>query len=335
MRRFVQMQEKVQVPVNGHLVEMQRIKIMRIEGGNGAASLLQNGVQRFAPRPLNNLTPPRPAMLRPNMPQRVSFEAAREEPRGLRPLGQVFSSETGQFCEWVQGKLQPLGEVVVDSEGRLYERLGEIPIAYQPAGANGASNGRHTTERTAPTGNGAKPIARPSPNRPPVYRPPNAPAYEKLFADPGLHLQLPCGVLREELGPLLAHAEQMHEEELLDCHLQIYQLRMPVAPAQIAAAELGDARWAWRFRPLTQAKAEAWGIPEIFIGEPARSETNRVVRTQRLYLITPAADLVQPDAEKPQSLEEPELAHAGNGAVETPSQSPRHGLKDLFRNLKR
>lgn len=333
MIRFMKTQEKVQIPVNGQWLELHRIKIVRLEGSNGAVSPAQNGLPRFAPRPRNHFAPPPRAIPAPNRPPRFSHEPALLQPDNLRPLGQVYSDEAGRLCEWAEGKLQPLGEVVVDAAGRMYERLRELTVANPVAATNGARNGHHAAEKSAPPENQSKPMPPPPPNRPPAYRPPVGPAYEKLFADPGLHLQLPCRVLREELGALLAHAQHVTDEELLDCHLQIYQLRMPVAPPQIAAAELGDARWAWRFRPLTQAKAEAWGIPEIFIAAPA--QTNRVPRVQRLYMITPAADLDQPEAEEPQRREEPELAHAGNGAMETPAPSPRHGLKDLFRNFKR
>ncbi|MDZ7361165.1 MAG: hypothetical protein ONB46_10615 [candidate division KSB1 bacterium] len=331
MIRFMQIKEKVQIPINGQWVELQRIKIVRVEGGNGAGSLPRNGAPRFPARQLNAPLRSSTAAFPQTMPRQRQIKSAPAQMPGLRPLGQVFSNEAGQLCEWANGKPRFLGEVLADGEGRLYEQLSDMPPAYQPSPGNGSSNGHRTVERTAPTENLTNPKPPPLPKRQPIFREPRGPAYEKIFADPGLHLQLPFAALREELGALLAPADHLPSDELLDCHLQIYQVRMPVSLQQIAAVELGEARLAWRFRPLTQAKAEAWGIPEIYVGEPTSPKSSGSMGSQRLYMITPAADPT------PESLEQPEPApaKANNEVPEPLTKSHRHGLKDLFRNLKK
>lgn len=325
MTRFVHAQEKVQMPLNGQWVELQRIKIVRVATDNGVASLPRNGTPR-APQ-LNRPMRSRPAALAQGATRPQPMTGA-PIPR-LRPLGQVFSHEDGRLCEWVNGKLRWLGEVLADGEGRLYERLPDAPPTPQAAPGNGSSNGLHTKEEHAPTESMPRPMPHRAAQKPPDDRARRVPAYEKIFADPGLHLRLPHAILKEELGALLAPAAHLPSDELLDCYLQVYQLRTPVMQQHIAAVELGDARFAWRFRPLTQAKAEAWGVPEIFIGESEPAATASAVNCRRLYMITPALDAA------PQPEEDTAPENNGHEAVAETAKAQRPGLKDLFRNLKR
>ena len=315
MSGFIRMKENVQIPVNGHLVQLKRVRLIRIEGDQGAVARALNFASGFPGRPLHGLPPRVGRNLPPQRPATERFENPRAPGYPLPP-GAI--NNTIPPGEPPNGNLRLLGEVVIDDEGRLYEVLNSRPPLN-----HGSSNGHPPVEDIAPAGNVRNPMPPTSRNGrhfPPTTR---GSAYEKIFADPGLPLQLDFGTFEEELRLCLAHPDQMQPETLLDCSLQVYQLRMPVPFHHLAAVELGDARLAARFRPLTPQKAEILGIPQLFVG----GEANRAVACSRLYLLRPAADPTLRPAPPP----EPATTNEKNNGA----PPPRQGLKEWFGTLKK
>ena len=88
--------------------------------------------------------------------------------------------------------------------------------------------------------------------------------YRTIVADPGLYLKLPWAHVKSELAPYLKHPEKLRDDDLLECYAQIYEAQRTLPAAQLAALALGDAAFAPQLQPLTQAKAQMLGAPQLF-----------------------------------------------------------------------
>jgi hypothetical protein len=127
-------------------------------------------------------------------------------------------------------------------------------------------------------------------------------------------LQLPWAHVKSELAPYLQHPETLHDHDRLACYAQIYEARQTLPAAQLAALAFGDAACAAQLHPLTQAKAQMLGVPQLFkpTREPfeMRAASRHIYAGQRVYRLCPVFD---PTRER--------LQHAGQPAFATTIQA--------------
>ena len=123
-------------------------------------------------------------------------------------------------------------------------------------------------------------------------------------------MQLPWAHVKSELMPYLQHPETLHDDDRLACYAQIYEARQTLPAAQLAALALGDAACAAQLYPLTQAKAQMLGVPQLFkpTREPfeMRATSRDIYAGQRVYRLCPVCD---PTSER--------IQHAGRPSVAT------------------
>ena len=85
--------------------------------------------------------------------------------------------------------------------------------------------------------------------------------------------------------------ETLHDDDRLACYAQIYEARQDTPAAQLAALALGDAACAAQLHPLTQAKAQMLGVPQLFkpTREPfeMRATSRDIYAGQRVYRLCP------------------------------------------------
>jgi hypothetical protein len=114
--------------------------------------------------------------------------------------------------------------------------------------------------------------------------------------------------------PHLQHPEQLREHDVLACYAQIYEAQRTLPAAQLAALALGATACASQLHPLTQAKAQMLGVPQLFkpTREPfeMRATSRHIYAGQRVYRLCPVFD---PTSER--------LEHAGRPAVAATKQA--------------
>jgi hypothetical protein len=303
--------EELQLPTRHGLVGTHRLRIIRIEQSailpdplTLSHSPLPEPVPVSAPlaaAPPRSLPPPQPALEGWLDGQRVH----------LRSVGETMTDEAGNFYEVHGQHLRPLGALVSDEHGRIFEvqLVREAPpaaIETPQASASAPAQSRVA----AATNNGHHVDTTAQPARTPGTHTQPSPAYRTIVADPGLSLQLPWAHVKSELMPYLQHPETLHDDDRLACYAQIYEARQTLPAAQLAALALGDAACAAQLYPLTQAKAQMLGVPQLFkpTREPfeMRATSRDIYAGQRVYRLCPVCD---PTSERTQ--------HAGRPAVTT------------------
>lgn len=329
MITYKNLRETVHFPINGQLVQMKRIKVLKVDGNFGYCPGDPNYSHRFRdPMFKQHMT----SNARPALTTETMLPETQQVNR-IRRLGQVVCDDSGRFYERVNGEFRPLNEVIIDGYNRLYEVVGEKLSSQPLPPSNHSLNSGIQTEARAQPERASTDENHPSTNN---HRQPGRhvfAGYEKIFADPGLHIQVAFGSFMEELGIHLDQPEQYRPQDTLECYLQVYQLRRPVSRQHLAASELGDARCAWMFRPLTKEKAEALGVPELFIGEYVRADRagNRLTAIgQRLYFIKPVSNpsvaIVKEDLENPEP--NPQITENQDAAKRDHSKK---GFRNLFK----
>jgi hypothetical protein len=156
-----------------------------------------------------------------------------------------------------------------------------------------------------------------------------SPAYRTIVADPGLSLQLSWAHVKSELAPYLQHPETLRDYDVLECYAQIYEAQRTLPAAQLAALALGNAACAAQLQPLTQAKAQILGVPQLFkpSREPfeMRATSRQIYVGQRVYRLWPVFD---PTVEGDSALGRPPVASMKQD-VTPRNQIPRQYLNPL------
>ena len=248
-----------------------------------------------------------------------------------------MADEAGNFYEVHGQQLRPLGELVSDEHGRIFEvqpaRQAQ-PAATEHPRASASEPEQIRLPSTTNNGHHAETTSRPARTR--VTQTEPSPAYRKIVADPGLYLKLPWARVKRELAPHLQHPEKLRDDELLECHAQIYEAQRTLPAAQLAALALGDAAFASQLQPLTQAKAQMLGAPQLFkpTREPfeMRATSRQIYAGQRVYRLWPVFD---PTIERDHTSGRPSVASAEKAAT-LRTQIPQQYLHPLqFRVLAR
>jgi hypothetical protein len=192
-------------------------------------------------------------------------------------------------------RLRPLGRVVVDRAGRLYELL---PVGEgRPAPVSGNQD-----EVPRPAGRRGGDEAGATESTPAV---PSG-RIDRVFAEPGLRREMRFGDFQADLAPWMAHPERLPPDAVVACHLQVYQTLVPSGSEAIPSG----GPQAPRARALTRSAASRLGVPELFLAPPTGLPLPRPgrPRVQRSFLLRPAGD---------PSLKEPVRA-----AVQSPPRAP-------------
>src|SRR5262249_53407419 len=96
----------------------------------------------------------------------------------------------------------------------------------------------------------------------------------------------------------------------IECYAQIYEAERILPASELAALEWGNASLASQFHPLTQNKAQALGVPQLF--KPTREpfetrDSSRQIHTgQRVYCLWPVFDPTVERAKPSAPIAEPE-----------------------------
>lgn len=295
-------QEEVQFPTHQGIVGAQRLKIVRIE--QTAVYPAPYAVPRSQFRPQTAETPMLEAQPRRELPpptlEPQEIECWLEgKPVRLRAVGEVVADEVGNFYE-VQGQqLRQLGELVTDEGGRIFEvrQTSEGELATRPYGTDEikiTETGNelpyykpHQQPQANPAYDTVKPEAKAS-------QPEKLNGYRKILAEPGIRLKIPFARIKSEIAPQLKHSEQLGDNDLVECYAQIYEAQRTMLVAHIAAAELGDANFHSQLHPLTQAKAQMFGILQLFKPTPypfeTQASTRQIYAGQRVYRLWPIFD---------------------------------------------
>jgi hypothetical protein len=206
-----------------------------------------------------------------------------------------MADEAGNFYEVHGQQLRPLGKLVSDEHGRIFEvqPAQETQSTTKENPWTSASEPEHVIPpSTANNSHRTETISRPA--RPQGIQTEPSPAYRAIVADPGLYLQLPWAHVKNELAPYLRHPEKLRDHDVLECHAQIYEAQRTLLAAQLAALALGDAAFASQLQPLTHAKAQMLGAPQLFRPTHEPFETHATSRHiyagQRVYRLWPVFD---------------------------------------------
>ena len=289
--------EEIQLPAASGFAGGRRFKLLQIEQAAVAPD------QPIAPRP--ELMPQ--AMNTPRL--RSSFRreplsqiAAPEEVEcmldgrrvRLRGVAQVLADDAGNFFARQGEQLRQLGELVTDERGKLFEVFDHPNHSSPPATAPPPSNGKPNGIGRKISPNSATP-AQTAVANPPETAPAEAlPGYRKIFAEPGIRIQIALGRVKNEIAPQLQHPDNIDVNALVECYAQIYEAQRAMAVAKMAAAEFGDAALQTQFHPLTKDKANMLGAPQLFkpTSPPFETEatTRRLYPGQRVYSLRPIFD---------------------------------------------
>jgi len=331
---LITLQEELQVLTGHGLVGARRMKILRVDQTAAlphAVTLPRPLLQEPIPVSAQLVTASRGA-LPPPQPEPAELEGLLNGQHvHLRGVGETMADEAGNLYEVHGQHVRPLGELVSDERGRIFEVVPPVrqtqPIATEHPRAS-ASEPEHIIPPSTPNnGHRGETTAQPTPTR--VTQTEPIPAYRKIVADPGLYVKLPWARVKGELAPHLQHPEQLRDDELLDCHAQIYEAQQTIPAAQLAALALGDAAFASQLQPLTHARAQMLGAVELFKPTPEpfemRGNSRQVYAGQRFYRLRPLFD---PTSERIQNADRPSVA-AAKTAVPTCSQIPQHYLNPL------
>jgi hypothetical protein len=306
---LVALQEELQLPTHYGLAGTHRLRIIRIE----QSAMLPD------PRAL------------PPQPEPSELEGWLDGQRvHLRSVSAAMTNEAGNVYEVHGQHLRPLGALVSDEHGRIFEvqPAREVPpAATEPPRV---SAGEPEQIRLASTTDNSYHLETPSrPTHPQGIPTQPSPTYRTIVAAPGLYLQLPWAHVKNELAPHLKHPEKLRDHDVLECHAQIYEAQQTLPAAQLATLALGDAAFASQLHPLTQAKAQMLGAPQLF--KPPREPfetpaTSRQIYTgQRVYRLWPVFD---PTIERDDTSGRPSVASAEKAAT-LRTQIPQQYLHPL------
>jgi hypothetical protein len=300
---LITLQEELQVLTGHGLVGARRMRVMRVDQTAALShAMTPPRPPRQEPIPVSaQLVTPSRGALPPPQSEPAELECVMNGQRvHLRSVDEAMADEAGNFYEVHGQYVRPLGELVSDERGRIFEvqpTRQVQPIAAEHPRAS-ASEPEHVSPPSTPNnGHHAETTAQPTHTR--VSQTEPIPTYQKIVADPGLYLKLPWARVKGELAPHLQHPEQLRDDELLDCRAQIYEARQTLPAAQLAALALGDAAFASQLQPLTQAKAQMLGAPQLF--KPTRepfemqAASRQIYVGQRVYRLWPVFD---PTAER-------------------------------------
>jgi hypothetical protein len=295
---LIALQEELQLPTHRGLVGTRRLKIMRIEQStvlSDPLTLPRSPLQEPVPVSAQLAAGPRRALPLPQ-PEPPVLEGWLDGQRVLlRSVSGAMADEAGNFYEMHGQQLRPLGALVSDEHGRIFEvqpASEAQPAATEPPRASASEPEQSRLASTTNNDHHAETTSRPARTR--VIQTESSPAYRKIVADPGLYLQLRWAHVKNELAPYLRHPETLRDHDVLECHAQIYEAQRTLPAAQLAALALGDAAFAPQLQPLTQAKAQMLGAPQLFKPpcEPFETHaTSRQIYTgQRVYRLWPVFD---------------------------------------------
>ena len=241
-----------------------------------------------------------------------------------------MTDEAGNFYEVHGQQLRPLGALVSDEHGRIFEvqpAREAPPATTEPPQASASEPEQSRFASTTNNGHHVETTSQPARTQG-IHTEPS-PAYRTIVADPGLYLQLPWAHVKSELAPYLQHPETLPDDDLLACYAQIYEAQRTLPAAQLAALALGDAACAAQLHPLTQAKAQMLGVPQLFkpTREPfeMRATSRHIYAGQRVYRLCPVFD---PTSERLQHAGRPSVA-ATKQAAATCRQIPQQYLHPL------
>jgi len=330
---LIALQEELQLPTRHGLGGTRMLKIMRIEQSSvlpDALMLPRSPLRepdpvsaQLAAAPRRTLPPPRP--------EPPELEGWLDGQRvHLRSVGEAMTDEAGNFYEVLGQQLRPLGELVSDEQGRIFEvqpAHEAHPATTEPPQASASEPEQIRLASTTPNGHHAETTSRPARTR--ETQPEPSPAYRTILADPGLYLQLPWVRVKRELAPHLKHPEKLRDNDLLECYAQIYEAQRMLPAAELATLALSDAALSSQLQPLTQAKAQMLGAPQLFkpTHEPfeVRANSRQVYAGQRFYRLWPVFD---PTSERIQNAGRLSVA-ATKTAAATCSQIPQQYLNPL------
>ena len=215
----------------------------------------------------------------------------------MRSVRGLMTDDSGNFYEVNGRQLRPLGELVRDEHGRVFE----VHPTPEAESANEQPNGSATHHREAGSkienDNRAE-----APAQPTAQAVPKEPSrgYSKIIADPGLYLKIPWARSKGELTTFIQQPEKLSDADEIECYAQIYEAERTMSAAEIAAAELGDGALHPQLHPLTRDKAQMLGTPQLFrpTRDPfeTRASSRQVHAGQRVYRLWPLFD---PTAERP------------------------------------
>jgi hypothetical protein len=295
---LIALQEELQFPTHHGLVGTRRLKIMRIEQAAvlpDPLTLPRSPLQEPVPVSTQLAATPRRALPLPQ-PEPPVLEGWLDGQRvHLRSVSEAMADEAGNFYEVHGQQLRPLGELVSDERGRIFEvqpASEAQPAATEPLRASASEPEQSRLAPTTNNGHHAETTSRPARTR--VIQTESSPAYRTIVADPGLYLKLPWAHVKSELTAQLQHPEKLPDHDVLECYAQIYEAQQTMPAAQLAALALGDAAFAPQLQPLTQAKAQMLGAPQLFkpTHEPfeMRAASRQIYAGQRVYRLWPVFD---------------------------------------------
>jgi hypothetical protein len=330
---LIALQEELQLPTRHGLVGTRILKSVRIEQVSVLPDALRlprsplrepgPGSAQLAAAPRRTLPPPQPEP--PELEGWLDGQLVH-----LRSVGEAMTDEAGNFYEVLGQQLRPLGELVSDEQGRIFEvqpaREAQPTATEQPR----ASAGEPEQIRLSSTTHNGHHVETPSrPARTQVIQTEPSPAFRTIVTDPGLYLQLPWARVKSELAPHLKHPEKLRDDDLLECYAQIYEAQRMLPAAELATLALSDAALASQLQPLTQAKAQKLGAPQLFkpTREPfeMRAASRQIYAGQRVYRLWPVFD---PTIERDNTSSRPSVASAGK-ATELRNQIPQQYLNPL------
>ena len=265
---LITLQEELQLPTRHGLVGTRRLKIMRIEQSavlSEPLTLPHSPLQEPVPFSAQLAAAPRRALPLPQQEPPVLEGWLDGQRVHLRSVSGAMADEAGNFYEVHGQQLRPLGALVSDERGRIFEvqpASEAQPAATEPPRASASESEQSRLASTTNNGYHAETTSRPARTR--VIQTEPSPAYRTIVADPGLYLKLPWARVKSELAPQLQHPEKLRDDDVLECHAQIYEAQRTLPAAELATLALGDAAFAPQLQPLTQAKAQMLGAPQLF-----------------------------------------------------------------------
>jgi hypothetical protein len=301
---LVALQEEIrlpaQLPNHRGAVAVRRLKLLRVE-------------ESVAPDSLPPGRPARPALRKTAIHKRLATGANRGQPSHhaelpelecrldgklvrLKSVRELVTDEAGHFYDVNGEQLRALGELVRDEHGRVFEvRPTSDTAAIESTNENSdASSGTQTKSAAASQIDGNQDNTQLKPVRSQTRSNEPSPGYRKIACEPGLYLKFPWGRIKSELSGQIRHPEAIPDNAEIECYAQIYEAQRTLAAAQLAAAELGDGSLHSELRPLTRAKAEILGVPQLFrtTRHPfeTRASTRQLYPGQRVYRLWPVFD---------------------------------------------
>lgn len=329
---LLDIQEEIQHPAHRGMAGARRLKIVRIEQSTVLSDALEDARPPFsapalAPSRLEAasrraLSPP------PAEPPELECWLEGRFVR-LRRVGEMVTDEAGNFYEANGQQLRPLGELVRDERGIVFEiqpasEIKATEDAREKTNINSIGQAQATPAATNGTIRSVETQSQPA--RAQVVQAAASPGYRKIVADPGLYLKIPWARIKNELTTQLKHPEKLRDDDVIDCYAQIYEAERTLPASELAALECGDASLASQFHPLTQNKAHALGVPQLFkpTREPfeTRAASRQIHAGQRVYRLWPVFDPTVERAKPSEPIAKPEES----------ATTPRHQIPHQYLN---